>query len=131
MAQSRTKRTEVTAQRDRISTELLVIIGAVAVLVAGYLGWLLHGALQTTHPVSVTDTFTGRVTSIGDAGDGTLSGCVKRADTGTNACGAFAVLGPAAHRGDTVRVAYEKYRTGSGTGVNGYDLMLIYPQRIG
>jgi hypothetical protein len=126
VAQSRARGTQVAdiLERHAAATKMKYLIagGVLAVLVAGWIGWILNDQFRSSHQVTVTDTFGGKVTVVSGTGD---AGCVRPDKGGRPVCSNFAVLGGGSvHRGDEVRAAHEKVSTGGG---NGYDMLVIYP----
>lgn len=85
-------------------------------------GWLANNAQRSGRAVTVSSTFTGRVTVV--SGDG-RSGCVKPDSGAARVCSVFALVRPTALSvGQLVHVAHEQISTGGG---NGYDVLLVYP----
>jgi len=89
---------------------------------AGLVGWFLNDAssTRTHHDVTVSDTFTGKVTAVNIEG---TAGCVQPTNH-AQVCSNFATFGKPVHVGDTVHVAHEVYKRTNG---NGYDMLLVVP----
>lgn len=96
----------------------------VVLFLAGLVGWSLNGS-PSRGQVTVSDTFTGKVTILNHGPGG---GCVQPDSGGRALCSTFAVIqGESAPRvGDRVKVARETVWTGDG---DGYEIFVIYPEQ--